>query len=65
LVIAPGLGLENFWDLGLPLRVERQVQLWFEPGGLESALPAVSIWLGNQGRHTSYSYLHSMAGVAA
>ena len=42
-------------DLGLPLRVERQVQFWFEPeGGLELFLPdkfPIWIWETKEGTH--------------
>jgi sarcosine oxidase len=56
LVVAAGPWLGKLLpDLALPLRVERQVQFWFEPGaGIESFLPdrfPIWIWETKDGAH--------------
>jgi len=46
LVLAPGAWAPALLDLpGLPLRVERRVQMWFAPTGQHEAFAALPVWV--------------------
>ncbi len=46
LVLAPGAWAPTLLDLpGLPLRVERRVQMWFAPTGQHEAFAALPVWV--------------------